>query len=105
MGFPETLSSACRVRGVAPAGSAMRVTTPLTLVEVVELPLPELVDEPLPLLLLPDEVGVGAGVPLPDGIGDGVGVPLLDGVGEGVGVPLAVGLGVGEVALTVVSAL
>lgn len=80
----------------------MRVTTPLTLVELVELLLDvepllrEPVEAPPPLALL-EGLGLGVGVPLLDGVGVGVGVLLLDGVGVGEEVPVALleGVGVG----------
>ena len=98
-GVPDTVSSRCSACGLAPAGSAMFVTTPLRLVEVVELPLEVVVEDVLLPVLLRDGVGVGVGVGvlLRDGVGVGVGVGvlLLVGVGVGVGVLLLVGVGVG----------
>jgi len=78
----------------------MRVTTPFVLVALVELLLPELLEEPLMPLLLPAAVGAGVGVLLLDG--SGVGVPLFVGFGVGVGVLVVVlvGVGVGELAET-----
>ncbi len=90
----------------------MRVTTPLTLVVAVELPLD--VDEDV-LLRLPldepplkpaDGVGFGEGVRVLDGVGFGVGagVAVADGDGAGVTVALAEGVGTGEPLSLVASA-
>jgi len=82
----------------------MRVTTPLTLVVVVELPLD--VDEEVLLRVPldgpppkpPDDVGFGEGVRVLDGLGFGVGlgVVVADGDGVGISVVLAEGVGTGE---------
>ena len=61
---------------MAPAGSEMRVTTPLTLVVAVELPL---VDEEVLLRVPLDEPPPKP----PDDVGFGEGVRVLDGVGFG----------------------
>jgi len=80
----------------------MRVTTPLTLVVAVELPLVDEevllrvpLDEPPPKP--PDDVGFGEGVRVLDGVGFGVGggVAVADGDGVGGGVPVALAEGVG----------
>ncbi|MEI6726588.1 MAG: hypothetical protein WCN81_10265 [Actinomycetes bacterium] len=80
----------------------MRVTTPDTLVVVVELPLDAdeevllrvPLDEPPPKP--PDDVGCGEGERVLDGVGLGVGVVVADGDGTGVPVALADGEGMGE---------
>jgi hypothetical protein len=102
MGLPETLRRRCSVRGFAPTGSERRVTTPLELVDVVEVPLDvevePLLRDPLDDPPPPEEVGRGNGVALRVGFGVGVGV------GVGVPLPLADGDGVGEPESLVLSA-
>ncbi|MCX6363211.1 MAG: hypothetical protein NTW58_03400 [Actinobacteria bacterium] len=101
-GLPDTVSRRWSVWGRAPDGSRSRVTTPLTPVDAVELPValvplpvelaPRLPDPLDPPLLPPDEVGRGAGVDVLVGAGVGVGVLVVvtDGDGEGEVVPLKV---------------
>jgi hypothetical protein len=84
MRLPEIESRRCRVAGVLPEAKAMPVTTPLVLLETVELlleppeveaPLP-LIEPPLPPPLLSDGVGVDEGLLLLVGVGLGLGVTV-----------------------------